>query len=258
MLRCLTSTMVVPLLLLSIPPVQAGSRLSALQVEPENIQVGIFYSGQVVRVKVPVPASEDIVIRVTGPEEPLVLQKKGKKYGLLWMNVDEVHYQAVPTVYLLRSSRKLEDIAAPGTLSRLKLGFDALKDQVAAGSEDGARELFGELIKLKQRDHLFCCEAAGLQLDPVGAGRQEATGEFFLPAKTPVGDYTVDVYSFREGEGELIGTAKIHLERSSAVSFITSLATDHGLLYGCLAVAVAVLAGLSTGLIFGMRKGGSH
>jgi uncharacterized protein (TIGR02186 family) len=229
-----------------------------VQVRPENVQIGVFYSGQHIQVTGSTPGSEDVVIRVEGPDEPLTLNRKGKKYGVLWMNVGEVHYEAVPTLYVVRSTRKLDEIATAEVLSRLEIGFDALRDQVPAGSEDGAREFFGELVKLKQRDQLFSSEAEGVQLHPSPDGRQEVTGEFFLPAKAPVGDYTVDVFGFEDGDGELIGTAKVHLKRGSVVSFITSLATNHGLLYGCLAVAVAVLAGLSTGFIFGMGKGGSH
>jgi len=251
MLRRLASTTIVLLLVLSVGPARAGSRSNKVRVEPENIQIGVFYSGHNIRVRASMPASEAVVMRVAGPEEPLVLKKKGKKYGFLWMNVGEVRYEAIPTLYLLRSSRELDQIATPETFGRLKLGFDAIRDRIPAGSKDGARELFGELVKLKQRDRLFCCEAAGIQLNSIGTGQQEATGEFFLPAKAPVGDYTVDVFGFQNGEGELIGTAKIHLERASVVSFITSLVADHGLLYGCLAVALAILAGLVTGFIFG-------
>jgi uncharacterized protein (TIGR02186 family) len=197
-------------------------------------------------------------MRITGPEEPLVLKKKGKKYGFLWMNVGEVHYEAIPALYLLRSSRKLDEITTGKTLDRLKIGFDALRHQISARSNDGARELFGELLKLKERDHLFSSREASVKVNSIATGRHQATGEFLLPAKTPVGDYSVHVFGFQKGEAELIGTARIHLERTPVVSFITSLVANHGLLYGCLAVAVAILAGLSTGYIFGMGKGGSH
>ena len=200
------------------------------------------------------PAAREIVVRVSGPDEPLVLKKKGKKYGLLWMNVGEVRYEAVPTLYILRSSRKLDELAAPETLDRLRLGFDALRNQVPAGSKDGGRELFGELVKLKHKDHLFSSEAAGVQRHATGDGRQVVTADFSLSAKTPVGDYTIDLFGFQGREGELMGTAKIHLERTPVVSWITSLSDNHGLLYGCLAVVVALLAGLLTGFLFGRRS----
>jgi len=255
MLPRLASTMMMILSLLpAIASARAGSRSGCVLVDPDNVQIGIFYSGRKIRVKASTPACEGVVMRITGPEEPLVLKKKGKKYGFLWMNVGEVHYEAVPTLYLLRSSRKLEEMATSETLKRLKIGFDALKAQIPAGSKDGAKELFGELVKLKQKDHLFSCEAASVELNATGNGWQEATGRFALPAKTPAGDYTVDVFRFQAGKGELIGTAPIHLERTSIVSFIASLAANHGLLYGCFAVAMAVLAGLFTGFIFGRLR----
>jgi len=250
MFRRRISTTIFLSLLLPIAAARAGNGPESVQVEPENVVIGIFHSGQTIRVKASAPASEGIVIRVTGPDEPLVLKKKGKKYGLVWMNVGEVHYEAVPTLYLLRSSHKLNELATPETLSRLKLGFDALRDRIPAESQGGARDLFSDLVKLKQRDRLFSSEAGGVELDSSEPGRLEARGEFFLPPKTPVGDYTVDVFRFQGGQGSLMGSVTIHLKRGAVVSSIASLAANHGLVYGCLAVAVAVLAGLGTGFIF--------
>jgi uncharacterized protein (TIGR02186 family) len=256
----LPSAAIVLLLVFSIGSVRGADEPHdrRVRVEPENVRIGPFYSGRGIQVKATTAGSADVVIRVAGRDEPVTLKKKGRKYGFLWMNVGEVHYEAVPTLYIVRSTRALDEIADNEALSRLKIGFDALKDQVPAESEDGAREFFGELIKLKQRDHLFVSEAAGVELHAGGARQQEVTSEFLLPAKAPVGDYTVDVFSFQGGKGDLIGTAKVDLKRGSVVSFITSLATHHGLLYGCLAVTVAVLAGLATGFIFGKGKGGAH
>ena len=93
-----------------------------------------------------------MVIRISGPEEPLVLKEKGKKYGFLWMNVGEIHYEAIPTIYLLKSSRAPNDIASPETLDRLKIGADALRDRIFAETGGEAREFFGELVKLKEWD----------------------------------------------------------------------------------------------------------
>ncbi len=250
MFRRLTSTMTLLLLLLSVAAAPADNPPNSVQVKPEGVAIGIFYSGQKVHVKVAAPASGDVVMRIAGAEEPLLLKRKGKKYGFLWMKVGEVHYEAVPILYFLCSSRSLDGIAPPQTLDRLKLGFDALKDRIPAGTEGGARELFGELVKLKEHDHLFSYQPTGVRLHDLGAGRQEAEADFFLPAKTPVGDYTVDVFGFRAQQGKLLGTATIHVKRTSTVSWIASLAANHGLLYGCLAVVIAVLAGLFTGFLF--------
>jgi len=248
MVRRLTSTTIVFWPLLAAALVEAGGPPDRVQVEPENVRIGIFYSGQTIRVKASTPAPREIVVRVAGPEGPLTVKKKGKKYGL-WMNVGEVHYASVPSLYILRTSRALDKIATRQELCRLKLGFDALRDAIGE-SEDGARELFPELVKLKQKDGLFSCEEGCVQLVPIGSRAQEATAEFLLPPSAPMDDYTVEVFAFHDHQGELLGTAVVHLRRSSIVSSIASLAANHGLLYGCLAVLAAVLAGLFTGFIF--------
>ncbi len=251
MFRHLPSAALLVVLLLGSLPALAGSGSGSVRVEPSEVQIGVCYSGQRLSVRATTPSPRKIVMRLTSADEPLTLKKKGKKYGLIWRNMGDVHFTAVPTVYLLRSSCPLEQIAAPETLERMKLGFDGVRRQCLRGSDDAPPELFAELVKLKQKDHLFDWQAGGIQIQPADAGRQEAVGEFLLPAKAPVGDYTVDVFAFQGGKGELIGTANVRLRRGAAVSAITDLAANHGLLYGCLAVAVAVLAGLSTGLVFG-------
>ena len=184
MFRRLASTTILLLPLVSIAPARAGDGSNHVQVEPKDIRIGMFYSGQVIRMKASMPASEGIVMRMSGPEEPLVLKKKGKKYGVLWMNVGEVHYEAVPTLYILRSSHKLDKLANAETLDRLKIGFDALRNQVPAGSNDGASELFGELVKLKERDLLFSSEAPGVQLSSGGTGRRLIEVAYCRPPRT--------------------------------------------------------------------------
>jgi uncharacterized protein (TIGR02186 family) len=258
MMRRLSPALLLLLPLLIAECAWAGDSGRTVDVEPDLIQVGIFFSGHQVRVKAETGVGQDLIIRVTGDDEPLALKKKGKNFGFLWMNVGELRYEAVPSLYILGSTRRLEEISDPETLNRLLIGFDALRERIPPEVRDGRRELFGELVKLKEKDRLFVYRAGGIEATPLGAGRQESSFEFLLPAKTPVGEYTVDVYGFQDGAGTLLGTAKIRLERSSAIAFIISLIVDHSLLYGCLAVVVAILAGLFTGIIFGMRKGGSH
>lgn len=248
--RLLPPPSILLLVLALTAPARAGTPPGRVEVEPANVEVGLFYCGQEVRVTASMADCDGVAIRVSGPEEPLVLNRKGKKYGILWMNVGEVHFKSVPTLYVLRSSRKLDELADTQTLDRLELGLPALEHRAAADAENEGGDLFGEMVRLKEKDRLYSSQASGVEVRSLGAGRQEATAELCLPAKTAVGEYTVDVFSFRKGRGELVGSTTVHLERAPAVSFIRSLAADHGLLYGCLAVGVAVFAGLLTGFIF--------
>jgi hypothetical protein len=96
-----------------------------------------------------------------------------------------------------------------------------------------------------------------MDLSDKTAGSPAAHASFFLPPKAPVGEYAVEVFGFKDGEGFRIGSGSVTLGYAGATAFIVSLAHDHGLLYGCLAVLISILAGLLIGLIF-RGKAGAH
>jgi uncharacterized protein (TIGR02186 family) len=227
-----------------------------VQAEPERIEIGLFYGGREVNVHTDMPPGYDAVIKVSGRGEDLELKKKGKKAGILWMNVGEVNYKAVPSLFIVRSSRPLDKIAARETLERLGIGYDALEAVVTADAGDDARALFGELIKLKEREKLFSVADDGVKINPAGSGASVEASLFF-PPKVPRGEYRLEVFGFKEGQGELLGYTTIKLEFAPSTQFIFQMARDHGLIYGILAVVTAIFAGLMTGLIF-RGKGGAH
>jgi hypothetical protein len=82
--------------------------------------------------------------------------------------------------------------------------------------------------------------------------------EFHLPAKTPPGEYRILAHGFAGGEGRLLGTAQLRVVQVGMAASIRTLATEHGLLYGILAVAVAIVVGLLTGVLFGLGSKKAH
>ena len=111
-----------------------------------------------------------MVVRVTGPNEPLDFKKKGKKFGVIWMSDGEVRYEDVPSIYILRSSEKLGRLASPEILEGLRLGFGALQAEITGDSDSGARVLFRDLVKLKEKDGLFSMEEGSIERHPRGEG----------------------------------------------------------------------------------------
>jgi len=250
-------------LLLAFYPL-AGEKVQALEnpqkirLRPDHIFIGLFFGGRSVHLESEIPVGHDVVIRVTGPGEPLEFKKKGKKFGLIWMSEGEVHYEDVPSLYIIRSSQRLSQLASGQTLNQLKIGYEAVQAEVTNDSDTDAQALFGDLVKLKERDGLFSVKEGSVEVQPLGEGEQKVSCDFLLPAKTPVGECRVDVFAFEKGRGLLSATGRVRIERSSVISFIISMVTKHGLLYGCLAVGIAIIAGLGTGLVFGTGKGGAH
>ncbi len=245
-------------------PVDSGPQadsmwVSDVQVEPAEVQAGMFFHGAAVSVSAILPEGLAIAVACVGPDERLVMNRKGKVFGLIWMNVEEVEFNDTPTLYQLETSAELGQLASPDGLQALGVGYGAL--EARAGTEgDGASraELFDELVRLKESEGLYSVSEGTIRTSPAGPGTTRMTADFRLPAKTAPGVYGILFFGFSEGRGTLLARGEVLVTQVGAAAFISTLATDHGLLYGALAVAVAVSVGLLTGMVFGLGSKKAH
>jgi uncharacterized protein (TIGR02186 family) len=240
------------------PAVAELKGADGISIIPDNIRIGFLYGGQKLSVQAEVPSGQDVVVKITGQSEHLELNKKGKVGGLLWMNVADIDCQALPKLYLIASSRKLSEIAAGNVLERLVLGYPALERSSVDDQKSEIRNLFGELIKLKEREKLFSVNENGVRYLQETTDKQRAIADLFLPPKAAAGEYKVEIWAFKGGQGTLLGSGTIKLEPSKLTMLMTSFAENHGLLYGVFAAVAAVLAGLLAGYVFSAGKGKVH
>jgi uncharacterized protein (TIGR02186 family) len=188
-----------------------------------------------------------------GKSEHLEIKKKGKVWGVLWMNVGELSFDRVPAAYLLATSAPLAELAPADELQRLDMGYGALARRTGADAE-----AFGELVKLKEGEGLYRIQEDGVRLTRSTAQEASVDVSFSLPARTPAGEYAADVIGFEHGHGHQLGTATLRLEYVGVVRTLRSLAMERSLLYGIAAVLVAIVAGVLTGLVFGRQAGKPH
>ena len=254
----LRSVILLAFFLSAATTVRAGGERIPLNIEPDHIQVGFFFGGQKISVRANVPAGDNVLLKVKGATQKLDLKKKGKVLGFLWMNVGEVVYEEVPGLYIIRSSYKLTDLAPANVLQQLEISYNALKAKIVKAPDGEAGMLFGDLIKLKEGEGMFTIVEGGIFHTPMPGGREQIVTGFLLPPKAPVGKYLVELYGFKDGSGTLLGSGSITLEQDHMIQFIASMARHHSLLYGCLSVMVAIIAGLLTGVLFGLGKGKAH
>lgn len=247
-----------------------------LVVEPQQVEIGLFYSGATVKVRAEIPVGYRAAVRLMGHPERLELKKLGKKGGILWMPEADVAFENVPVIYQVLTSAPLRELGSPATLAQWSLGYDAL---IPASSPGAA--LRSELVKLKEHQGLFSIREGGLvrqtpDAKPTGAhtagfrvaGRAPGViearptellrGSFRLPARVPPGDYSVDLIGFDKQGPVQLGSAMLRLKRVGAVRAMRRLAMDHGLLYGIAASVIAILVGLLTGLVFQPKSDESH
>jgi len=238
------------------PQTRAAPARGGINVDPAVVPAGMFYVGATVHVSAVVPADADIAMVCLGETHALTLKKKGKALGVIWMNVADVSFEQVPDLYLLRTSERLEGMAEPDVLKTLAVGYDGL--EARAGPGPGAETLFGELTRLKQRDHLWDVAEGAVAVQPAGNEFALATTDFSLPAKAPPGVYRIVVYAFHDGEGGVVGESRVRVRQAGLAALISTLAVEHGLLYGVLAALIAVAVGRARGVVFGLGSKGGH
>lgn len=230
-----------------------------LEIDPTRVDVGTFYNGVTVSVKGAIPAGYDAAVICVGKAGTVELKKKGRVLGILWMNVGEVVFESVPSVYVLSTSRSLAELASPPTLEDLRVGYGALESRATRFLEDGDQHgSFRELLKLKESERLYSYDEGGVRLGPEEGGAVPVSAQCFLPAKAPSEEYEVRLLVFKDGQGELLHVARLQVTPVGATAFISSLAERHGLLYGVLAVLFALVVGLFTGFVFGLLTKTGH
>lgn len=246
----------------SAPPSTQADRgpdraAGAVEVAPAEVLVGMFYNGATVHASAVVPEGADVVILCRGEGHTLSMKKKGKVLGVLWMNTGDIEFRDVPGVYILRTTGPLDGLAPAQVLRELDLGFDALAHESTPEGQDPA--LFDELVRLREQERLWSVEEGGVEI--AAADRTAATlatADFALPPKIPPGEYEILVYAFDGREPKLIGEKGLRVQQAGVTAAIMQLATEHGLLYGVLAVAIAIVVGLLTGVVFGIGSKGAH
>jgi uncharacterized protein (TIGR02186 family) len=234
------------------PRCEATDSAVDLRAEPGTIPIGLWYDGSEVRLTADVPPGMPVAILLEGKYAPLELKKKGKVWGVLWMNVGDLTYDEVPDAYILATSAPLRDLADEATLAHAGIGYPALA--LAAG---GDAAFFGEVIKLQEHDGLFSQSEGTVKLQPTG-GRSHVEATLPLHAHLPAGEYSIRLIGFDHGTPRCLGSTGVKLEASGVAKQLRALAMEQGLLYGITAVIVALVAGLATGLVFGKGASKAH
>ena len=229
----------------------AGAESVILQVVPPVVEISAFYHGSEVTITGTLPAGHQAVAEVMGPVGTEHLMRKGRR-GPLWMNVGEVTVSGAPSLYLVMSSAAdLLAKASPWGLQSLK------KDITLTGvPEKETGKFLEQFLELKQSEEIYAVLPGALKLTPAGDGRLEVTGKFWMPANVKPDTYKVCLTAIRDGQAVEQQCVPLAVQMIGFPALLMSLAYEHGLLYGIIAVVVAIFTGFLMGYLF--KGGGGH
>ena len=191
----------------------------------------------------------DIIATVTGPRQTLVTYRKGRVLGI-WVNVDSRVFENAPAFLAVLANRPLEMIAHPETLRRLQLGLAnvVLLQRAAVTIADSAPDDPFRLafLKLRQQQRLYQEATNGLTFVTPSLYRAPIP----LPAEAPVGNYTVEVRLFADGNQIDRNNTAFEVYKSGFEQVVTTAARDFGLLYGLLTAMMALATGWFASVVF--------
>jgi hypothetical protein len=140
----------------------AGAALGLLAAAParaeltakanhDHITVDFFYHGSTVGVRGIADPDADLIVKIASADGHEAFNEKGKKGGVLWMNVGKLAFEHTPKLYEIHSTRPVQDLLQEAEADRYVLGYPALARHVAIGRSSPSRnERFGEFVKTSE------------------------------------------------------------------------------------------------------------
>ena len=158
----------------------------------------------------------------------------------IWVNGTGKIYPTVPGFYAVLSSRPLRAITSDETLKALGIGLNNIDFGRVTKSGPDEETFRSTVIRLKEQQQLFQEHDDGVTF----IGRSLFRASVDLPVNVPIGRYTADVYLFRDGQVASKNQSTLEVSQAGFERTIYLMAFHHPLIYGLVAVLLAVLAGL--------------
>ncbi|MEW6262322.1 MAG: TIGR02186 family protein [Thermodesulfobacteriota bacterium] len=220
-----------------------------LRLSPERVNIGAFFQGIKIGLEGEIPSASEAVVEVRGASVPEELIRKGRRGGL-WMKVGEITVENALNLYLVMTSSI--NVPPEGGLNPT-WGLAALRPQVKFRGSVEEKEIdrfFQEFLELKKSEGLYGTLPAALQISASGPGRSTVRGAFRLPAKVPAGRYQVRLLVLKDGRVIDQKAEELKVKMVGFPALIADMAYEHGMLYGIVAVVIAIATGFIMGFLF--------
>ena len=227
-------------------PAQASEDV-VLDLSSDTVSISTNFDGSdiliygAVKREVAIPEDSElgVVITVEGPYVPLTVYRKDRVLGV-WVNTDAVEIDLAPSFYAVATSGPFNDILSNVENLRHHVSVPrAIRSVGAPVSVENAQRFTDALIRIRERVGRYQMREGAVSV------REQTlfSTRVQLPANLTEGLYRTRIFLTREGRvvGDLsrdIAVRKIGLGR-----WLFNLAQNQPLIYGILAVLIALGAG---------------
>ncbi len=192
----------------------------------------------------------EVVITIAGPSEPVLVRRKARRAGI-WVNAEAVEVDRAPSFYAVATSGPIEEVLSDVENLRHQVNVERAIRSVGAPEEITDPHNFTQaLIRLRSEASLYQLREGIVALDQQTLFRASIE----MPANLTEGNYVTRIYLTRDGavvsEYEtVIDVRKVGLER-----WLFTMSREQPVLYGLMALAIAVAAGSAASAVFGFFR----
>ena len=224
----------------------------------QKIEVDTRFAGERIYFfgTIPDPEADIVVKLISKHNDPIKLTRKGKAV-LFWMSTKQFEIRNVPYIYKIHSSKPLGEFLTPELVRAYKLDYDTLKHDMeirlikGEPSPDDKEVMFEGYLKMKENENLYRIAENRIRITK---GRL-FEHYFTFPDKAKEGSYVIESYAIKDGQVIAESNDIVEVKKVGLMGWLYRTSQNSGLLYGIMAVVIAVGAGLLVGRIF---KGGGH
>lgn len=248
-----------PLLLAAAAPAAATPRL-VTELSQSRIDISYRFAGAELLVfgaiQYPGGRTPDeepgIAIVVRGPTEAVIVREKGRVAGI-WVNRDSLRFETVPGFYAVASTEPVRALLDERNAAIHEIGLNHIQFSPVTGADAGPekiRHFEAGLTGVRQRRGLFVEQPYGVRITEGVLFRARIP----FPSAVPVGPYRAEIYLIREGRVLARATAPLIIDKTGFERAVWVFARERPLLYGLLAVGLAVGSGLAAGTLMNRKE----
>ncbi len=200
-----------------------------------------------------IPADElGVVVAIAGPSQPLDVRRKERRFGI-WVNVDAVEVDVAPSFYAVATSGPWTDVLSQVEDLRHKISIPrAIRSVGAPGSVRDAQSFTDAVIRIREHSGAYQMREGAVELTQQTLFQTSID----LPSNLTEGDYVTRIFLTRRGEvvskyETTIDVRKVGLER-----WLHTLAHQQAVIYGLMALAIAIIAGWGASALFRVLRRG--
>jgi uncharacterized protein (TIGR02186 family) len=189
-------------------------------------------------------AGRDIIVVVRGPDTALTVRRRDRVAGV-WINHDAATLNGMPAYYYLASSRPLSQIAPQPMLARYAIGVANLVPAAVHAHHD-AEPFRQAALRLMTDQGLYRETPGGVEFLSDTLFRAHVP----VPAGVVRGEYDVEVFLVRGGNVVSAQSTPLFIDQTGLERRLYNWAHDQPFGYGLAAVAMALIMGWISSLLF--------